>query len=52
MSFIKHGGNEGKIGSVIDSTELTDEQKKAARELAKQSNDEIDTKTERQGDLQ
>jgi hypothetical protein len=31
--FIKHG--DGKITSVIDAEELTDEQKKAAKDLSK-----------------
>ena len=52
MAFIKQGGNEGKIEHIIDSKELTDEQKKAARELSHQSNDQIDFKAGKQGDLQ
>jgi len=35
MSFIKRG--DGKIMSVIDEEELTDAQKKSARDLSKQN---------------
>lgn len=37
--FIKRGDNsDGKILSVIDDTELTDEQKKNAKDLSKKTN--------------
>jgi hypothetical protein len=35
MGFIKHG--DGKIVSVLDEEELTDEQKKAVKDLSKQN---------------
>lgn len=43
MSFIKHG--DGKIVSVVETDELTEEQKKAAKNLAsiKQSKKTDDT---------
>jgi hypothetical protein len=33
MAFIKHG--DGKILSVVDTEEMTEEQKKAAKDLSK-----------------
>lgn len=48
MSFIKHG--DGKIISVVDENELTDEQKKTAKDLSqskqvvKQSNTDLSEK--------
>jgi hypothetical protein len=45
MSFIKHG--DGKIVDVLDETELTDDQKKAvkqmSKELVKQSDESTDS---------
>lgn len=35
MSFIKHG--DGKIVTVLDEEELTDDQKKSAKNLSKQT---------------
>lgn len=43
--FIKRGGNE-KIVSVLDEEELTDEQKKAARDLSKQVIKQSDSNTD------
>lgn len=36
MAFIKHG--DGKILSVVETEEMTDEQKKVAKELTKKVN--------------
>lgn len=52
MAFIKQGGNEGMIEAIIDSKELTDEQKKVARVLSEYSNDEIVDEKKQRGDLQ
>lgn len=45
MTFIKHG--DGKILNVVDSEELTEEQKKAvkkvSKDLVKQSDDSTDS---------
>jgi hypothetical protein len=37
MSFIKHGGIDGKIVSIVDEKELTDEQKKSAKDLSEKT---------------
>lgn len=43
MPFIKHG--DGKIVSVIESDELTDNQKNAVKELVSQQIKEFDEKS-------
>ncbi len=39
--FIKRGGDEGKIVSVVDGEELTEEQKKVAKNLSKQNDQAV-----------
>ena len=43
MSFIKRGGIDGKIVSVIDAEELTEAQKKAAKHLSDKTIESIET---------
>ena len=51
MSFIKHG--DGKILNVVDSEELTEEQKKAvkdrSKDLVKQSDESTDSSKKKSG---
>jgi hypothetical protein len=42
--FIKHG--DGKIVTVLDEEELTDAQKRAAKDLSKQTVKQSDTETD------
>ena len=49
MSFIKHG--DGKIVDVLDETELTDDQKKAVKQMSKElvkQSDESSTDSSKQ----
>lgn len=51
MSFIKHG--DGKIVSVLDEEELTDEQKEAVKDLSKKvvkhSNKKVTSEVKKSG---
>jgi hypothetical protein len=36
MTFIKHGGTDGKIAGILEEDQLTDDQKKAVKKMSEQ----------------
>jgi hypothetical protein len=47
LMFIKRGGTDSKIITVLDKEKLTDEQKESVEEAVKQSNNQTDASIEK-----